>query len=68
MPNMDGFQLTKTIRSDPYFNDLPVIALTTLAAEENVARGLAVGVNEYLIKLDKERLMTSVHHYMKQRH
>jgi len=68
MPNMDGFQLTKTIRSDPRFTGLPVIALTTLAAEEDVAKGLAVGVNEYHIKLDKERLMASVHHYMKQYH
>lgn len=68
MPNMDGFQLTKTIRSDPRFADLPVIALTTLAAEEDAAKGMAVGVDEYHIKLDKERLMTSVHRFMKQRH
>ncbi len=68
MPNMDGFQLTKTIRSDPRFTGIPVIALTTLAAEEDVAKGMEVGVDEYHIKLDKERLMTSVHHYMKQRH
>lgn len=68
MPNMDGFQLTKTIRNDPRFTGIPVIALTTLAAEEDVAKGIEVGVDEYHIKLDKERLMTSVHHYMKQRH
>ena len=68
MPNMDGFQLTQTIRNDPRFTGLPIIALTTLSAEEDVAKGMAVGVNEYHIKLDKERLMTSVHHYMKQRH
>lgn len=68
MPNMDGFQFTKIIRSDPRFAGLPVIALTTLAAEEDVAKGIAVGVNEYHLKLDKEKLMTSVHHFMKQRH
>jgi two-component system chemotaxis sensor kinase CheA len=68
MPRMNGFQLTKTIRSDPRFSGLPVIALTTLAAEEDVAKGMAVGVNEYHIKLDKERLMATVHQYMKQQH
>jgi len=68
MPNMDGFQFTKTIRNDPRFTGLPIIALTTLAAEEDVAKGIAVGVNEYHLKLDKEKLMTSVHHFMKQQH
>ncbi|WP_319585567.1 chemotaxis protein CheW [uncultured Desulfobulbus sp.] len=65
MPNMDGFTLTEKIKSDKRFRHLPVIALTTLAAEEDVARGKAVGVNEYHIKLDKERLMESVHRYAK---
>jgi two-component system chemotaxis sensor kinase CheA len=68
MPNMNGFELTKTIRNDPRFTGIPVIALTTLASEEDVAQGMAVGVDEYHIKLDKERLMSSVHHYMKKLH
>jgi two-component system, chemotaxis family, sensor kinase CheA len=61
MPNMDGFELTERIKTDQRFRHLPVIALTTLAAEEDIARGKAVGVDEYHIKLDKERLMESVH-------
>lgn len=65
MPNMDGFALTEKIKADKRFQHLPVIALTTLAAEEDVARGKAVGVDEYHIKLDKERLMESVHRYAK---
>ncbi len=65
MPNMDGFTLTEKIKGDKRFQHLPVIALTTLAAEEDVARGKAVGVDEYHIKLDKERLMESVHRYAK---
>ncbi len=68
MPNMNGFELTQTIRNDPRFAKLPVIALTTLAGEEDVAKGKAVGVNEYHIKLDKERLMSCVHDYMKRMH
>nr|WP_321467913.1 chemotaxis protein CheW [uncultured Desulfobulbus sp.] len=65
MPNMDGFALTEKIKTDKRFRHLPVIALTTLAAEEDIARGKAVGVDEYHIKLDKERLMESVHRYAK---
>jgi two-component system, chemotaxis family, sensor kinase CheA len=68
MPNMDGFQLTETIRKDARFSKIPIIALTTLAGEEDIAKGKAVGVDEYHIKLDKEKLMASVHHYVKQVH
>ena len=65
MPNMDGITLTEKNKTHAKYKHLPVIALTTLAAEEDVARGRAVGVNEYHIKLDKERLMESVHRYAK---
>lgn len=68
MPNMNGFDLTQRIRQDPKYGKLPIIALTTLASAEDVARGQAVGVNEYHIKLDKERLMVSVHEYVKRKH
>jgi len=68
MPNMNGFELTETIRKDARFSKIPIIALTTLAGEEDVAKGKAVGVDEYHIKLDKEKLMASVHHYVKQTH
>jgi two-component system, chemotaxis family, sensor kinase CheA len=65
MPNMNGFDLTQRIRHDDRFSKLPIIALTTLASAEDMAKGQAVGVNEYHIKLDKERLMVAVHDYMK---
>ncbi|MDR3089214.1 MAG: chemotaxis protein CheW [Desulfobulbaceae bacterium] len=66
MPNMNGYQLTQKIRADARFSRLPIIALTTLAGEEDIAKGKAAGVDEYHIKLDKERLMASVHQFAKQ--
>jgi two-component system chemotaxis sensor kinase CheA len=66
MPNMDGFELTEKIRQEPRFAQLPVIALTTLAGDEDVAKGKAVGIDEYHIKLDKERLMECVHRIVKE--
>lgn len=65
MPNMNGFELTETIRKNPKYNNIPIIALTTLASDEDVAKGKAVGVDEYHIKLDKEKLMACVHDYIK---
>ncbi len=54
--------------ADSKYSKLPIIALTTLASAEDVAKGKAVGVDEYHIKLDKERLMVSVHEYIKKTH
>ncbi len=68
MPNMNGFELTQKIRSDKQYAKLPIIALTTLASAEDIAKGKAVGIDEYHIKLDKERLMASVHDYIKRTH
>jgi two-component system chemotaxis sensor kinase CheA len=64
MPNMDGFTLTKKIKSNPKFSHLSVIALTTLAGEEDIARGKQVGIDDYQIKLDREKLMRSIHDFL----
>ena len=42
------------------FNSLPIIALTSLASEDDNARGLAAGVNEYQVKLDREKLLEGI--------
>ena len=65
MPNMDGFTLTEKIRADDRFSDLPIIALTTLAGEGDVTRGKAVGIDDYQIKLDREKLLNTVNHYLR---
>ena len=65
MPNLDGLGLTEKIRGDERFSHLPVIALTCLAGDKDVVRGKAVGIDDYQIKLDKEKLMESVYNYLK---
>lgn len=57
MPNMDGFELTKRIKNDSSFSHLDVIALTSLASEAHIEKGRKVGIDEYEIKLDREKLM-----------
>lgn len=61
MPNMDGFELTQLIRADERFSLTPIMALTSLAGEEDVARGKALGIDEYQVKLDKERLLQAIY-------
>ncbi|RLC11548.1 MAG: hybrid sensor histidine kinase/response regulator [Deltaproteobacteria bacterium] len=65
MPNLDGFSLTEKIRGDMRFSRLPVIALTTLASDEDIARGKEVGIDDYEIKLDREKLMEKIHNHLK---
>jgi two-component system chemotaxis sensor kinase CheA len=60
MPNMDGFEFTQKVKSDPRFAHLRVIALTSLAGEEDMIRGRAAGIDDYQIKLDREKLLISI--------
>lgn len=64
MPNMDGFELTKRIKTDPKFSHLGVIALTSLASDAHIEKGKSVGIDEYEIKLDREKLMSVIRKYL----
>jgi two-component system, chemotaxis family, sensor kinase CheA len=64
MPNMNGFQLSRKIKDDSALGRLPVIALTSLASEEDVQRGREAGIDDYQIKLDREQLLASVARYL----
>jgi two-component system chemotaxis sensor kinase CheA len=63
MPNMDGFEFTKRIKSDPIYSHLGVIALTSLASEAHIEKGRSAGIDEYEIKLDREKLMAVIRQY-----
>lgn len=65
MPNLDGFGLTQKIRTDQRFSHLPIIALTTMAGEEDIKKGKELGINDYQIKMDKEKLMNSVYDFLR---
>ena len=66
MPRLTGLGLATRIRNDPRTSTLPIIAVTSLAGEEDAARGIAAGITEYQVKLDRETLLSRVHHYMTQ--
>jgi two-component system chemotaxis response regulator CheV len=56
MPEMDGFLLTRRIKSDPRFADIPVIMHSSLSGTQNQHLGLSVGVDEYVSKFEPQRL------------
>jgi two-component system chemotaxis sensor kinase CheA len=66
MPRLDGYGLARKIKGDERFSHLPIIALTSLAGDEDVAKGRAAGIDDYQIKLDKEKLLEGITSFLRQ--
>ena len=56
MPEMDGYILTKLVKSDPRFEGIPVIMHSSLSGMSNQQLGRSVGVDEYVPKFEPQRL------------
>jgi two-component system chemotaxis sensor kinase CheA len=50
MPELDGFDLTATMRKDPHLADILVILVTSLDSRSDRERGIDVGANAYVVK------------------
>ena len=64
MPEMNGFELAKEIRANHRFDALPVLAVTSLVGEQAEQRGREAGIDDYLIKLDKDNVLVSATHFL----
>ncbi len=61
MPNKDGYQLCKELKSNIKTNHIPVVLLTAKASVENKIEGLDMGADDYLIKpFNTDELRTRV--------
>lgn len=60
MPRMDGFELAVKIREDRRFDQLPLVALTTMSEEHFREKGLRLGFDRYVIKIDKREVRSTV--------
>jgi len=60
MPYCNGFELTQAIRAREYWAHLPVMAVTSLSADEDRKRGQHVGIDEYQVKLDREDVLRAL--------
>jgi two-component system chemotaxis response regulator CheV len=56
MPEMDGYILTKKIKTDPRFAGVPVIMHSSLSGMSNQQLGKSVGVDEYVAKFEAQKL------------
>jgi two-component system chemotaxis response regulator CheY len=50
MPEMDGLEFLKIIKSSDEYKELPILMVTTEAAKEDILTALKHGVNNYVVK------------------
>jgi len=50
LPGMNGLDLCRAIRQDPYMATLPVLMLTGRSEEDDMVAGFAVGADDYITK------------------
>ncbi len=50
MPNMDGWETLKAIRSSEKTKDLPVIMLSSVSDDRKMIFGLKIGADDYIVK------------------
>jgi two-component system chemotaxis response regulator CheV len=56
MPEMDGYMLTRKIKSDKRFAGIPVLMHSSLSSVSNQQLGKTVGVDEYVPKFEPQKL------------
>ncbi|ATZ11343.1 chemotaxis protein [Erwinia amylovora] len=56
MPEMDGFTLTRNIKSDPYLREVPVVIHSSLSGSANEDHVRKVGANGYVAKFEIKQL------------
>ena len=58
MPNMDGYQATQEIRE---FSDIPIVAMSANAFEEDKQKALSIGMNGYIAKpIDMDNVLITL--------
>ena len=60
MPEMDGFTLTRNIKQDGRFNQIPVIIHSSLTGATNESHVKSVGADAYIAKFVEEELAATI--------
>lgn len=65
MPEMDGYVLTRNIKTDSRFEGIPVVMHSSLSSEANRTMGQQVGVDAYVAKFDPAVLADTLIAFLK---
>ncbi|HPC47461.1 MAG TPA: response regulator transcription factor [Deltaproteobacteria bacterium] len=62
LPDMDGFEICKVLKTDERYADIPVIMLTARGDEADKVEGLEIGADDYMTKpFSPRELVARVH-------
>jgi PleD family two-component response regulator len=65
MPNMDGFEVCRRIRSEESTKSIPVIMVTTKGDSRSVEKGFESGCNDYVTKpINNAELLSKVRSHL----
>ena len=61
LPDTDGFEVCRRLKSDPETHHIPVLMLTALEGEDERRKGRECGICDYMTKpFDPDRLMDAI--------
>jgi DNA-binding response OmpR family regulator len=55
MPEMDGYEVARKLRSDPSTNNIPIIMFTAKTQVDDKVEGFEAGADDYLTKPTQPR-------------
>ena len=68
MPEMDGIEVCRRIKSDPEIKNIPVIFLSAKAQQKDIDEGLAAGAEAYITKpYESDELLEEIEKFLKKR-
>ena len=66
MPYMDGIELTRNLRSDDNWKNIPIVMVTTEADDDEKKKAMDAGVDDYLVKpANAEQITDSIKRILK---
>ena len=61
MPEIDGFEVCKILKSNPITKDIPIIFLTAVTDSKHIVRGFEIGAVDYITKpFNKSELIARI--------
>jgi two-component system chemotaxis response regulator CheY len=65
MPDINGLELINFVKKNPHYRDTPLVVVTTEGRDQDRARGLQLGANEYIVKpFDPQQIVELVKRYL----
>ena len=59
LPDMDGYEVLRRVRSDERYNDIPILILSARADPDAISKGMELGADGYLTKPYLPNTLTS---------